>query len=340
MLHILFVILKVIGILLLAILGIILFLVFSSLLIPFSYQIKGEKTEETWNARIRLSWLFYAVYLVKEFGGENSRFECYLLGIPMLRLNTWLNHKRAGKRTKTGTKNKETFEMDSVKSVEPKADSETAKAKTLQNTEGSEKKRDSEEKNSTERALNSKTADDKNFKNKNIVDTENVSEDIPNKKSFFKKNKKEGFLKRVARKIKAFLQIPKKIRFIIRKIYDKIKNILSFLRSEDFRWMKKVGLTEGKALFQHIRPRKIKGNIRFGFENPANTGEVLGILGIIYPVLPRKLTIIPDFNQSVLEGSLEARGRVYGIFFLIRTLKVLFDGKTITIIKKLKHKET
>ena len=82
--------------------------------------------------------------------------------------------------------------------------------------------------------------------------------------------------------------------------------------------MKKVGLTEGKALFQHIRPRKIKGNIRFGFENPANTGEVLGILGIIYPVLPRKLTIIPDFNQSVLEGSLEARGRVYGIFFLIR----------------------
>ena len=189
MLHILFVILKVIGILLLAILGIILFLVFSSLLIPFSYQIKGEKTEETWNARIRLSWL---------------------------------NHKRAGKRTKTGTKNKETFEMDSVKSVEPKADSETAKAKTLQNTEGSEKKRDSEEKNSTERALNSKTADDKNFKNKNIVDTENVSEDIPNKKSFFKKNKKEGFLKRVARKIKAFLQIPKKIRFIIRKIYDKI----------------------------------------------------------------------------------------------------------------------
>ena len=140
MLHILFVILKVIGILLLAILGIILFLVFSSLLIPFSYQIKGEKTEETWNARIRLSWLFYAVYLVKEFGGENSRFECYLLGIPMLRLNTWLNHKRAGKRTKTGTKNKETFEMDSVKSVEPKADSETAKLRVLKRR-GIQKKR-------------------------------------------------------------------------------------------------------------------------------------------------------------------------------------------------------
>ncbi len=68
-----------------------------------------------------------------------------------------------------------------------------------------------------------------------------------------------------------------------------------------------------KALFQHIRPRKIK-KYPIWFENPANTGEVLGILGIIYPVLPRKLTIIPDFNQSVLEGSLEARGRVYGIF--------------------------
>lgn len=339
MLHILFVILKVIGILLLAILGIILFLILSCLLIPFSYQIRGEKTEETWNAGIRLSWLFYAVYLVKDFGGENPRFECYLFGIPMFRLIAWLNHKRTGKKTKTDTKNKETFEMNSVKSPETQTDPETAKAKMFQDTEASKGKRDSKERNSTEKILNSKTADDKKFKNKNLADTEKVSENISEEKSSFRKNKKEGFLKRMIGKIKTFLQLPKKIRFTIQKICDKIKKIILFLRSEDLRWIIKVGLTEGKALFRHIKPRKIKGTIRFGFEDPANTGEVLGVLGIIYPVLPRKLTVIPDFNQSVLEGSLKACGHAYGIFFLIHTLKVLFDGKTVTSIKNLKHKE-
>ena len=98
--------------------------------------------------------------------------------------------------------------------------------------------------------------------------------------------------------------------------------------------MDEKGGTYGRKSFVSAHPTKEnQRKYPIWFENPANTGEVLGILGIIYPVLPRKLTIIPDFNQSVLEGSLEARGRVYGIFFLIRTLKVLFDGKTITIIK-------
>lgn len=299
MLHILFVILKVIGILLLVILGIILFLIFAVLLLPFSYQVQGEKTEETWNARIRLSWLFYAVYLVKEFGGTNAHFECYLFGIPIFRLRTWLNHKRTGKKTKTGTKSKKIVESDSVKSVESEVDPEIVRTETFQNSEGSERKKDSEETNNTEKISDTKAAE--------------------HKKSFFR--------------------FPKKICFTIRKIYGRIKNIILFLRSEDLRWMKKVGLAEGKALFRHIRPKKMKGNIRFGFENPANTGEVLGILGIIYPILPRKFTIIPDFNQSILEGSLKASGRVYGIFFLIHILKVLFDGKTVTIIKNSKHKE-
>ncbi len=58
MLHILFVILKVIGILLPGNPWNYIVFGFSSLLIPFSYQIKGERQKETWNARIRLSWLF------------------------------------------------------------------------------------------------------------------------------------------------------------------------------------------------------------------------------------------------------------------------------------------
>ena len=135
------------------------------------------------------------------------------------------------------------------------------------------------------------------------------------------------------------MQLPGKICFTIRKNYGKLKEWKTLLQSEDVKWLKKMGISKTKAVIAHIKPRMVRGDIKFGFEDPANTGEVLGVLGIIYPILPRKLTIIPNFTEAILEGWLEARGRIYGVFFLIQTLQILFDGKTIPIIKKYMRKE-
>lgn len=142
--------------------------------------------------------------------------------------------------------------------------------------------------------------------------------------------------KRLGERLRALLRLPGKICFTIRNICAKIKKWRTLLKSETFQYLKELGIERGKLMLRHIRPRKIQGNIRFGFEDPANTGEALGLLGLVYPVLPRRLAVVPDFTEQVLEGWLKLSGRVYGGFAAYQILRVLLDGKTIPAVKRLK----
>lgn len=124
-----------------------------------------------------------------------------------------------------------------------------------------------------------------------------------------------------------------------RSFYAKLKKWKTILSSEDFKWIVHMAWSEAKILITHIKPKKIKGNILFGFDDPANTGELLGVIGTLFPILPEDLIIIPDFTQSIFKGWVDAKGRVFGFYILKEILKVLLDGKTIPVFKKYMHKE-
>lgn len=317
MLHILLSTLKIIGILLLILIGLLLFLLLSGLFVPVRYRIRGEKDKEDWNARASLSWLFHALYISIGYDGKKPSYECYLFGIPLLRLKRWMDQHRSGKERKPRVKknDKSPYHLsdgNSPESIESKIDTQSKALDSIDAVD--EKKLESQE--SQEESM-----DDSN----------------PQKEP--ENEKKEGIFRRIINKIKALLRLPGKICFTIRKNYGKLKEWKALLKSEDVKWLKKMGISRTKAVIAHVKPRRIRGDIKFGFDNPANTGEVLGVLGIIYPILPRKLTIIPNFTEAILEGWLEARGRIYGVFFLIQTLQILFDGKTIPIIRKYMRKE-
>ena len=78
-------------------------------------------------------------------------------------------------------------------------------------------------------------------------------------------------------------------------------------------------------LLKHIAPRKIKGLVHFGSDDPAVTGRILMYLSMIYPVLPRKLLIEPDFEEPVVYGNVDIKGRIILIFPLIWFLRVYFN---------------
>lgn len=59
-------------------------------------------------------------------------------------------------------------------------------------------------------------------------------------------------------------------------------------------------------------PKKVTGTVRFGFNDPALTGETLGILGMIYGKLPKDLSIQPDFEQEILQGDVRMKGSFSG----------------------------
>ena len=62
------------------------------------------------------------------------------------------------------------------------------------------------------------------------------------------------------------------------------------------------------AVIRHILPRKSEGKIRFGFDDPYMTGQVLTWISPFYGLYGRHLQICPDFLEPCLEGGMEAEG--------------------------------
>ena len=123
-----------------------------------------------------------------------------------------------------------------------------------------------------------------------------------------------------------------KIKCTIKRICDKIKALLetkdklaAFLTDEThmaaFGHLKKEILVFAK----HIRPRRIKGYIRFGMEEPYNTGRVLAALSILYPFYGDNVQIYPEFERQILEGNLFMKGHISVCRFLAIVLRLYFD---------------
>lgn len=125
----------------------------------------------------------------------------------------------------------------------------------------------------------------------------------------------------------------------IRGFFTKLREWYEFLRSRTFREAFRVIRTEGKAILKHILPRRIRGYVKFGLSDPASTGQVLGVLGMFYPVLPKKLSVIPDFENTGLEADVRLRGHVFLIVLLVHGLRIYRDKYVKKVIKKFQHKE-
>lgn len=78
-------------------------------------------------------------------------------------------------------------------------------------------------------------------------------------------------------------------------------------------------------LLKKIAPKKVKGFVHFGFEDPATTGKVLVYLSMIYPALPRRLVIEPSFSDTDVYGDLDIKGNLMLINVLVSFLKVFFN---------------
>ena len=89
---------------------------------------------------------------------------------------------------------------------------------------------------------------------------------------------------------------------------------------------------------RHVRPRKIKGDIYFGFDDPALTGQVLAGASIFYPLYGRGLSLHPYFDRVILEGRAQIWGRMYGFMFLRTVWKLFRDANVRDLRKKFKNK--
>lgn len=134
------------------------------------------------------------------------------------------------------------------------------------------------------------------------------------------------------------------IRYTIRHIYDKIrktwekiKDYTELLREDETKQLFSHIAFRLKKLLRHIRPRRLKAELLYGTGSPDTTGYLFGLYGVLSPSLGKKVSVTPDFERAVFEGTVDAAGHITAAVLLVNACSVLLDRKLRRFIKKLKR---
>lgn len=150
-----------------------------------------------------------------------------------------------------------------------------------------------------------------------------------------KKPKKPGILSKL-----------RNLKYTICRFCDKIKQVLkqiqnakNFVLEEPVKAALKLCLGQSLFLTKKLLPKKVRGEVRFGTEDPALTGEILAGISIFYPVFMDNVRVIPDFEQPCLEGELYIKGKLR-MFTLLRIAWNIFFDKNIRYVYTKISKQT
>ena len=301
MLHILLTVLSVAGTILLALLGIAVFLILAVLFAPVFYRGHVEKRGETLKAGLKVSWMFRLVYVRVRYEGKKPEAEVFVFGIPVLRLKKYLAERKDKKKARSGPANSPHRKPTVPPGGRAKTDNTSAFNLPEVHLEFQTKEKDAESEKNDSRFVR-----------------------------FFKK------ISGIPGKIKSVF---KKFWFTVRNICAKIREWYGFLTSKTFKKAWEAVKTHGKIMLRHILPKKVSGYVRFGFDDPASTGQATGILGMFLPLIPEGRHVVPDFQEQCLEADVTAKGRIV-LFVLVRHGFAIYRNKYVQrVIKKFQHKE-
>lgn len=302
MIHILFLILKIIGWILLFLLVILLLLILTILFYPVKYRFsaKGEITLDTLVAYGKVSWLFHLI------SGSASYEHGELKWKLRLAWKKFDSSEEEQKETSEKPVVSEPLEKEplegkkmEVKNNPPEKDVKIAKA--------SEKGTKIEKEPGIEKESGTE---------KTKVREECRSENVQT----------ESKLK----KIKYTFQ---KLCGTIKKAGEKKEFLTAFLTYEKHQRAFEAVKKELCHLLHVLKPKKLQANVSFGFSDPSWTGYMLAFLGSIYGLIGEYVQIQPDFEERKLEGNASAEGKIRVIYFAVPAWK-LFWNKDVKITYK------
>ena len=349
MLHILLYILKVIGIILISILGILLILTFIILFLPIHYQIEVNKYEE-FKGNVKLQWFFHILFFKIAYEKEKIIYQLRVFGFTIKDSNKPKKEKDKKKKKKDKNKRKNTKSTLSYDRKKPQKRNQITKNdknNSKSHIEGSVKNvYEKESKNIKENEIQYKDIQQnkektREFREDNTEDFKEISE-LENKKTSYWE-KLCNIIRRIHKKIKNvfskicnfFKNLKKKLVEINHTRESLIRQcglILTFFNEEaNKEGIKKIWLTIKKSV-RHILPRKIKGQIHFGTGDPSSTGQLLGIISLTYHYY-RNIKIVPDFEEQVLEGNVNVKGRIQLFTLAIICIKLLLDKNFKKLLK-------
>lgn len=119
----------------------------------------------------------------------------------------------------------------------------------------------------------------------------------------------------------------------IKELIRKKEIVMDFLTNEIHKAAFMKVISEIKRLLGRLKPQRINGNLEFGFEDPALTGKVLAGLSILYPYTGDNLQVTPQFEDKILKGDIYIKGSAAAKLFASMGLRLLLNKNIRTTIK-------
>ncbi len=153
-------------------------------------------------------------------------------------------------------------------------------------------------------------------------------------KKIKKKKQSRSIIEKIEIKLRSVKTKIKQLIEKLRRINEKREALLKLYHHKRFEVAKKDAIAYIKALWNAIKPKKLEGCIHFGLEDPATTGQVLGILAMFLAWYDRFLQIEPDFEQACFDGELKGNGK-FSLFPIVKlVIQVILNKNLIKVIKK------
>ena len=326
MIHILFMILKALGILILVLLLLVLLIVCIVLFLPFCYRAQVLKEEEGFacvKASGRVSWLFGAVALTASYEEQKPEAQILLFGAS---LETWKRRLKKIRRGEASVPRTEENETENALEAEKTAEQKAPDQKEKQQKVTAQKEQPEQEQEPY--------APKKSILERFFGRIEYLPEKLLNLAS--------RLLQTAFRLLELPFRLLEKLEQKIqagRRLKRKWESVKKFFRSKMFREALLHAKKEVLYFLKKAAPKKVTGTVRFGFNDPALTGETLGILGMIYGKLPKDLSIQPDFEQEILQGDVRMKGSFQAVTAAGIALRLFRDQNLRKTIRHFKHKE-
>ncbi len=317
MLQIIWLILKIIGIVLLSVIGLILLGIVLVLFVPARYRIQASWHGEA-VVKIKMSWLLHIISISIEYLDNELIKKFKIFGFQ------YKKRDKAEKTTRHKKNKNKTTELltetdDNI--VYEEISSELADRIEITDTQNvSDTSADGmNESNPTE-------SFDACKEHKDDIDDTNLS-----------------IFDRIKKFIHAIFDGLKNIRYTIKEFYDKLIHIkdnieyyLELLQDEHNQDAFKLCMGQLFEILSHIKPRRFRADLIIGTDDPATTGTILAVLGVIYPLFEGNLHVTPDFEKSVFDLELFAKGRIRAIVMLRVAWRLYFNQDIKRLIGTIK----
>ena len=312
MLHVVFLILKILGILFLSILGLFLLLLCAALFVPVRYQLDMEKQEQV-RVTVRAGWLFRFLFVKYElrWPEEEALWQnlCFrILGIPVFRPF----QKKKKKREKGKPEPVKKITQISEKTPEPEAAPEP------------------------EIVPESEETSEETPEQEAVPEKEHIPE--PEKPKISLWERLCLFFRKMADRMKGIGNSVRHLGDRIQKIKEKKDTLVEFWNLEEHVRARESLIKEAFYLWKRSRPRKIEGTLQFGLWDPAATGILMGMLSMLYAWYPEEFTLHPDFDQLILKGELHIRGHIRLYPFCLSAWRIWRNKDTRLMYKHWKQK--